>query len=180
MIEPDAVLQVADGVLDLGVAAVVGLQVQGISVPVGDESVIAVVDEEGQLGTGCGFYPPDDEPHRRGVGLTLEGSVGGLGPAYGPSPGVGQPVVAVQDAGLGWLAGVAQHRAPGGGRQRRCGSGPGGCVVASIGCSLFWGVMSKIRDFGWFRSSRRRPQGLLAETHDGSIFGPEKRALRPV
>ena len=35
VIEPDAVLQVADGVLDLGVAAMVGLEVQGISVPVG-------------------------------------------------------------------------------------------------------------------------------------------------
>ncbi len=46
VIEPDAVLQVADGVLDLGVAAMVGFEVQGISVPVGDEAVIAVVDEE--------------------------------------------------------------------------------------------------------------------------------------
>ena len=46
--------------------------------------------------------------------------------------------------------------------------------------SAAWDLMSKIRDLGWFRSSRRRPQGLLAETHDGSIFGPEKRALRPV
>ena len=78
VIEPDAVLEVADGVLDLGVAAIVGLEVQGISVPVGDECVIAVVDEEGQLGTGRGFHPPDDEQHRRGVGLTLEGGVGGL------------------------------------------------------------------------------------------------------
>ena len=37
---------------DLGVAAVVGLQFQGLSVPVGDEAVIAVGGEEGQLGTG--------------------------------------------------------------------------------------------------------------------------------
>ena len=28
---------------------------------------------------------------------------------------------------------------PGGGRRRRFGSGLGGCMVASIGCSLFWG-----------------------------------------
>ena len=40
MVEPYAVLQVADGVLDLGVAAMVGLEVQGISVPVGDEGVM--------------------------------------------------------------------------------------------------------------------------------------------
>ena len=40
VIEPDAVLQVADGVLDLSVAAMVSLEVQGISVPVGDEGVI--------------------------------------------------------------------------------------------------------------------------------------------
>ena len=34
---------------DLGVEAMVGLQFQGISVAVGDEAVIAVVDEERQL-----------------------------------------------------------------------------------------------------------------------------------
>ena len=73
MVQSDAVLEVANGILDLGVAAMVGLQFQGCSVPVGDEAVIAVVDEEGQLGTGRGFYPPDDEPHRCGVGLALEG-----------------------------------------------------------------------------------------------------------
>ena len=44
-------------------------------VPVGDEAVIAVAGEEGQLGTGRMLHPPNDEPHRGGVGLTLEGSV---------------------------------------------------------------------------------------------------------
>ena len=78
MVETDAVLEVANGVLDLGVAAMVGLQFQGIPVPVGDEAVIAVGGEEGQLGTGRGFHPPDDEPHRHGVGLILEGGVAGL------------------------------------------------------------------------------------------------------
>ena len=72
MVEPDAVLEVANGILDLGVAPMVGLQCQGCPVPVGDEAVIAVGGEEGQLGTGRGLHPPDDEPHRRGVGLTLE------------------------------------------------------------------------------------------------------------
>ena len=46
MIGAHAVLQVADGVLDLGVAAVVGLQFQGVALPVGDEGVIAVVGEQ--------------------------------------------------------------------------------------------------------------------------------------
>ena len=41
MVQPDAVLEVAYRILDLGVAAVVGLQFQGLSVPVGDEAVIA-------------------------------------------------------------------------------------------------------------------------------------------
>ena len=40
-----------------------------------DEAVIAVGGEEGQLGTGRRLHPPDDEPHRRGVRLTLEGGV---------------------------------------------------------------------------------------------------------
>ena len=54
-------------------------KLQGLPVPVGDESVIAVGGEEGQLGTGRGLHTPDVEPHRRGAGLTLKGSVGGLG-----------------------------------------------------------------------------------------------------
>ena len=52
MVQPDAVLEVAYRVLDLGVAAMISLQFQGLSVPVGDEAVIAVGGEEGQLGTG--------------------------------------------------------------------------------------------------------------------------------
>ena len=42
MIASDAVLEVADGILDLGVAAVVGLQFQGFPVPVGDAAVSRV------------------------------------------------------------------------------------------------------------------------------------------
>ena len=78
MVEADAVLEVAYRILDLGVAAMIGLQFQHLPVPVGDEAVIAVGGEEGQLGTGRGLYPPDDEPHRCGVGFTLEGDIGGL------------------------------------------------------------------------------------------------------
>ena len=62
MVEPHAVLQIADGILDLGVAAMVGLQCQGVPVSVGDAIVIAVVGEEGRLGAGRGFHPPYDEP----------------------------------------------------------------------------------------------------------------------
>ena len=47
MVESDAVLEVSDGILELGVAAMVGLQLQGCPVPVGDEAVIAVAGEEG-------------------------------------------------------------------------------------------------------------------------------------
>ena len=45
MIEPDTILGVSDGILDLGVAAVVGRQFQGVTLTVGDEAVIAVVGE---------------------------------------------------------------------------------------------------------------------------------------
>ena len=75
VVQIDAVLEVSNGVLDLGVAAVVGLQFQHLPVPVGDEAVIAIGGEEGQLGTGHGLHPPDDEPHRRGVRLGLERGV---------------------------------------------------------------------------------------------------------
>ena len=52
VVQPDAVLEVSDGILDLGMAAMVSLQFQRLPVPVGDEAVIAVGGEESQLGTG--------------------------------------------------------------------------------------------------------------------------------
>ena len=75
VVQSDAVLEVSDGILDLGVAAMIGLQFEHLPVPVGDEAVIVVGGEEGQLGTGRGLHTPDDEPHRRGVRLTLEGDI---------------------------------------------------------------------------------------------------------
>ena len=75
VVQPDAVLEVAYRILDLGVAAMIGLQFEHLPIPVGNEAVIAVLGEEGQLGTGRGLHPPDDEPHRRGVGFTLERDV---------------------------------------------------------------------------------------------------------
>ena len=69
VVKPDTVLEVSNGVLDLGVAAMVNLQFQGLPVPVGDEAVIAVGGEEGQMGTGRRLHPPDDEPYRRGIRL---------------------------------------------------------------------------------------------------------------
>ena len=49
MVEPDAVLEVTDRVLDLGVTAMVGLQLQRLPRTVGDEGVVAVVHEEREL-----------------------------------------------------------------------------------------------------------------------------------
>ena len=51
VVQPDAVLEVAYGVLDLGVAAMIGLQFQRLPIAVGDD-LIAVSGEEGELGTG--------------------------------------------------------------------------------------------------------------------------------
>ena len=65
--KPDAVLEVEYRILDFGVAAMISLQFQHLPIPVGDEAVIAVGGEEGELGTGRGLHPPDDEPHRRGL-----------------------------------------------------------------------------------------------------------------
>ena len=75
IVQPDAVLEVAYRILDLGVAAVVSLQFEHLPVPVGDEAVIAVGGEEGQLRTGRRLHPPDDEPYRCGAGLSPEGGV---------------------------------------------------------------------------------------------------------
>ena len=52
MVQSHTVLQVADGVLDLGVSAMVGLQFQGVALSVRDEGVIAVAGKQGQLGAG--------------------------------------------------------------------------------------------------------------------------------
>ena len=73
MVETHAVLEVADGILYLGVAPMAGLQFQGLAVPAGDEGVIAVGGEQGQLRAGRRLHPPDDEPHRRRAGLALKG-----------------------------------------------------------------------------------------------------------
>ena len=84
MVETDAVLEVADSILDLGVAAMVCLEIQGVVIPVSDEGVIAVGGEQGQLRAGRGLNPPDDKPHRHGVGLTLEGDDGLPRPVSSP------------------------------------------------------------------------------------------------
>ena len=75
VVQPDAVLEVAYRILDLGVTAMIGLQFQRLPVPVGDEAVIAVGGEESQLRTGRRLHPSDDEPYRRGVRLGLERGV---------------------------------------------------------------------------------------------------------
>ena len=62
---------------------------QGIPLTVGDEGVIAVGGEERQLGAGGGPNPPDDEPHRRGAGLTGEGGAGDFGHVGGSVHPVG-------------------------------------------------------------------------------------------
>ena len=49
MVEPDAVLEVADRVLDLGVTAMVGLQLEQLPRAVADEGVVAVAGEEREL-----------------------------------------------------------------------------------------------------------------------------------
>ena len=76
--QPDAVLEVANRIFDLGVAAMISLQFEGLPLPAGDEAMTAVGGEEGQLGTGRWLHPPDDEPYRCGVGLTLEGGAEGV------------------------------------------------------------------------------------------------------
>ena len=57
VVQPDAVLEVAYGVLDLGVAAMIGLQFQRLPIAVGDEGVIAVSGEEGEAGNRASASP---------------------------------------------------------------------------------------------------------------------------
>ena len=89
MIQPHTVHQVADVVLDLCVSAVVGLQFQSVALEVGDEGVIAVVDEQRKLRAGCGPDPSDDEAHQRWGGAAVEGDIRGLGHVCGSFHPVG-------------------------------------------------------------------------------------------
>ena len=57
VVEPLAVLEIADDVLDLGVAAMVSLQVQGVTLTIGDEGVMAVIGKQGELGATLCPYP---------------------------------------------------------------------------------------------------------------------------
>ena len=96
MVEPHTVLEVADGVLDLGVAAVVGLQFEGLPLPVGDEAVIAVVGEGGQLRAGRGRFTLRTMSRTGAASGSLwKGSAGGLGHIGGAvhPVGYGRPVL---------------------------------------------------------------------------------------
>ena len=75
VVQPHAVLQVSNGVLDLGMRRWSASSSRVSPSRSVMKVVIAVGGEEGQLGTGSGLHPPDNEPHRCGVGLTLEGDV---------------------------------------------------------------------------------------------------------
>ena len=49
MVEADAVLEVADGVFDLGVSAMVSFEAERVPLAVSNEAVVAVAVEEGEL-----------------------------------------------------------------------------------------------------------------------------------
>jgi len=73
------VFEVADGVFDDGVAAVVGLHGQQRPVAVGQDRVVGEHHVEGELGAGGGPHAADDQP-RGGLMLgALKRGVGGLG-----------------------------------------------------------------------------------------------------
>jgi hypothetical protein len=89
VVEPDPVLEVADGVLDLGVAPVVGLEGEGLAVTVGNEGVLVIEDQQRELAARGGSDAADDEPDRDGVLLLREWGVrrlGDIGPTGDPDP----------------------------------------------------------------------------------------------
>jgi hypothetical protein len=65
VIERRAVLELPDRVLDLGVAAVVSLELEHLAVAIGDEGVVVVQDEGRELRARRRSYPADDEPDGR-------------------------------------------------------------------------------------------------------------------
>ena len=79
MVEAYPVLQVADGILDLGPATVASFGFQSVDLAVGNERELAVGGKQCQPRAGRDFLPPHDEPRRHRVGLAGNGGVGGLG-----------------------------------------------------------------------------------------------------
>ena len=63
---------------------------------------------------------------------------------------------------------AAQHWPPGGGRRRRYGCGRDGCVLASIGCSLFWGRLCVSKPLSQIHRSTLLP---LQDTDPTPSFG---------
>ena len=55
MVDPYAVLQVADDILHIGVAVMTGLETEGAAVPAGDEIVIAVIGKQSPVGSRSGL-----------------------------------------------------------------------------------------------------------------------------
>jgi len=95
VVEGHPVLEVADRVLDLGVAAMIGLEHEGLTIAVGDEGVIVVQREQGELAARGRLHPADDEPDRGRTLLVGErdvrrlGHVGATGdPVRDRAPGV--------------------------------------------------------------------------------------------
>lgn len=76
---PTPYFKIPDGVLELGVAAVVGLEGERVARAVGDEGVIVVGGEEGELGARGGLHAADDEPGGLRALLPGERRVGRLG-----------------------------------------------------------------------------------------------------
>jgi len=70
---------------NLGVAAMVGLQVQGVALTISDEGVIAVVGKQRKLGAGRGFHHVDLESYRLErkwyEAITIDGDATVSGPA---------------------------------------------------------------------------------------------------
>ena len=62
MVEPYPVLEVPYGVLAVGVGAMPGVEADGAALDVGDEGVVGVGGEQGQLRAGGGPHPAHYQP----------------------------------------------------------------------------------------------------------------------
>ncbi len=94
-LEP-AVLELADAVLHLGVAAVAQLQVDGVTLAVGEHDLVArpVVVPQAQLGAGVGLLPPTDRPGPRRPSLQGDVELDNLGTSAVLAVGVSESSMA--------------------------------------------------------------------------------------
>ena len=180
MVEPDAVFEVADGVLAVGVSSMPGIECDRVAVAVGHEGVVGVVGDQGELRSGRGPGSADHQPAGDaflGAGLECPPVDGGhVGAVFEPvrDPVTGQSLGAelrpedARDFALSLCAPAIARL--GTGDEGHRGPAAGDVLLGRVSSGHHEAVPVRRADAELFPSPRL-PSQLLAEFGTG-VFGP--------